>query len=220
MTVREHRLTVAALACFALLGVGGGAPTGAPLHRPAWETAAALPDVAAPPPTSVPADPQSTAVARARARLERYAHRTGLTPQERDALARQIVREAHRHRLDPDLVLAVMHIESLYDSFAVSDKNAMGLMQILPTTGEWLAPQLGIAWRGHQMLFDPIINVRIGVAYLRMLADRYDGDIATALAAYNWGPGHIDGRLRQGEPLPTIYAQSVLAKYDPSAWRS
>jgi soluble lytic murein transglycosylase-like protein len=217
--VRERRLAVAALAGFALLTMGGDAP-GARLHPPAWADVSALPDVAAAPPAGAPERSHPPAVARARARLERYAHRTGLTARERDALARHIVREANRHRLDPDLVLAVMHIESLYDNFAVSDKNAMGLMQILPTTGEWLAPQLGIAWRGPQTLFDPIVNVRMGVAYLRQLVDRYDGDVATALAAYNWGPGHIDGRLRQGEPLPTIYAQSVLAKFDPTAKRS
>ena len=218
--MRERRLAVAALALFTLLGVGGDAPIAAPIPAPAWDAVAALPDVAAPPPGAGPDRPHGPAVARVVERLERYARRTGLTARERDELARHIVREARHHRLDPDLVLAVMHIESLYDTYAVSNKDAMGLMQILPSTGAWLAPQLGIAWRGPAMLFDPIINVSIGVAYLRQLADRYDGDIATALAAYNWGPGHIDGRLRQGEPLPTIYAQSVLAKYDPAARRS
>jgi soluble lytic murein transglycosylase-like protein len=217
--MRERRLAVAALAGFALLGVGGDAPSGA-ARRPAREITATLPDVAAPPPATRSRRSGDPDVVRARARLERYAHRTGLTAHERDALARRIVAEARRHGLDPNLVLAVMHIESLYDNFAVSDKDAMGLMQLLPSTGAWLAPQLGIAWRGPQMLFDPIVNVRLGVAYLRRLMDRYDGDVATALAAYNWGPGHIDGRLRQGEPLPTVYAQSVLAKYDPAPSRS
>ena len=81
-------------------------------------------------------------------------------------------------------------------------------------------PQLGIEWRGPQSLFDPILNVRIGVAYLRQLADRYEGDIATALAAYNWGPGRIDGKLRRGVPLPTVYDQSVLAASDANATSS
>ena len=122
--------------------------------------------------------------------------------------------EARRHRLDPSLVLAVIHIESLYDAYIVSDKDAMGLMQILPSTGEWLAPRLGVEWRGPQSLFDPIVNVRLGVAYLRQLADRYEGDIATALAAYNWGPGRIDSKLRRGVLLPTVYTHSVFAALD------
>ncbi len=58
------------------------------------------------------------------------------------------------------------------------------------------------------------------MAYLRQLADRYEGDIATALAAYNWGPGRIDGKLRRGVPLPTVYAQSVLAASDANATSS
>ena len=112
-----------------------------------------------------------------------------------------------------DIYGTVIHIESHYDAFAVSNKDALGLMQLLPSTGEWLAPKVGVEWLGAHTLFDPIANVRLGVAYLRQLIDRYDGSIATALAAYNWGPGHIDGRLRRGVPLPTIYARLVLGAY-------
>ena len=62
----------------------------------------------------------------------------------------------------------------------------------------------------RQTLFDPFVNVRLGTAYLAELAARYDGDMATALAAYNWGPGHIDWRLQRGRALPTEYPQLVL----------
>ena len=124
--------------------------------------------------------------------------------------------------MDPKLVLAVVHVESRYDTFAVSDKDAMGLMQILPSTGEWLATQVGVVWLGPQTLFDPVSNVRLGVAYLRMLIDRYDGDISAALVAYNWGPGHVDVRLRAGAPLPAAYSDLVLRAYGkpPKAARS
>jgi soluble lytic murein transglycosylase len=113
-----------------------------------------------------------------------------------------------------------VHVESRYDVFAVSEKNAMGLMQILPTTGEWLATEIGVPWNGPQTLFDPIANVRLGVAYLSRLLERYDGDLAAALAAYNWGPGHIDGRLRSGTPLPVTYADLVLRAYGRRATSS
>jgi len=125
---------------------------------------------------------------------------------------RVVVAEARRHDFDPALVLAVMHVESLYDTYAVSHKDALGLMQILPSTGAWIAERRGIPWHGPQTLFDPITNVRIGVAYLRQLTDRY-GSIRTALVAYNWGPGRIDRRLRSGIPLPREYAQLVLTAY-------
>ena len=153
-------------------------------------------------------------------RQELSRHQTGLTPRETDQLAETIVAEARRHDLDPGLVLAVMHVESRFYNFAVSPVKALGLMQILPSTGEWLAAQLDIPWEGPQSLFDPVVNVRLGVAYLRQLTDRYDGSLSAALSAYNWGPGHIDGRIRRGTPLPKIYARSVLDAYGETATRS
>jgi soluble lytic murein transglycosylase-like protein len=65
---------------------------------------------------------------------------------------------------------------------------------------------------GQDMLFDPVINVRLGTAYLRELADRY-GDVNVALAAYNWGPGRIDRRLRRGAAVPSIYIEQVMRAY-------
>jgi soluble lytic murein transglycosylase len=147
------------------------------------------------------------------AHLVRHGRRTGLTESELGTLARTLVEEARRHDLDPRLVLAVVHVESRYDTYAVSNMDAMGLMQILPSTGEWLAPQVGVDWQGPQTLFDPISNVRLGVAYLRMLVDRYDGNLSAALVAYNWGPGHVDGRLREGGALPATYSDLVLRAY-------
>jgi hypothetical protein len=144
-----------------------------------------------------------------------YGRRTRLTRGEITDLACTIVREARRHHMDPALILAVMHVESRYNAFAVSSKDAMGLMQIIPSTGEELAGQLGIRWEGPHTLFDSTANVRIGVAYLQQLRDRY-GNLSIALAAYNWGPGRIDRRLSRGAPLPTIYAQLVLEAYGDS----
>lgn len=146
--------------------------------------------------------------------LLRYQHRSGLTEVELEQLAETVVAECRRHDLDPALVLAVMHVESRFYTYAVSPVNALGLMQVMPSTGEWLAPSVGVEWLGPQTLFDPVENTRLGVAYLRMLMDRYDGDVRTALLAYNWGPGRIDRRLRAGTPLPREYAQLVFAAYD------
>jgi soluble lytic murein transglycosylase len=147
-----------------------------------------------------------------REHLLEHQRRTGLTRGEIADLALTIVREARRCELDPALVLAVMHVESRYNAFAVSSKDAMGLMQVIPSTGQELAARLGIRWDGPHTLFDPTANVRIGVAYLQQLRDRY-GNLSTALAAYNWGPGRIDRRLSRGAALPTIYAQLVLEAY-------
>jgi soluble lytic murein transglycosylase-like protein len=138
--------------------------------------------------------------------------RSGLSETEIAQVAATIVREAKVHGIDPNLVMAVIHIESRGNAFALSPVGAMGLMQIMPPTGEELAERLDIPWRGSQTLFDPLLNIRMGVAYLKQLERRY-GSMPTALAAYNWGPGRIDSRLRHGVALPVVYSGSVLASY-------
>jgi soluble lytic murein transglycosylase len=172
-----------------------------------------LPAVSAPPPAVVREAPDAHRVATLVRFLEQK-KRTGLSNPEIRALAHEIAVQAERHGFDVGLVLAVIHVESRYNNFAVSPVGAMGLMQILPTTGEELAFDLGIPWRGPHTLFDPRVNVLLGTAYLRQLTDRYRGDISMALAAYNWGPGHIDRRLRRGTPMPTEYTGLVMQALD------
>lgn len=191
--------------------------TASTLSCAVWvEPATTAPAVRAAAPATPAADPDLDAV---EGHLLRHARRSGQSEAELRALARTLVEEARRHRLDPRLVLAVVHVESRYDAYAVSEKHAMGLMQILPSTGEWLAAQTGVAWQGPQTLFDPTANVRLGAAYLRILIDRYEGDVPAALVAYNWGPGHVDGRLREGAPLPAVYSDLVLRAYGQQARR-
>jgi soluble lytic murein transglycosylase-like protein len=138
--------------------------------------------------------------------------RSGLSDEEIAEVAGTIVREAKTYGIDPNLVLAVIHIESRGNTFALSPVGAMGMMQIMPPTGEELAEKLDIPWRGAQTLFDPQVNVRMGVAYLKQLESRY-GSMKTALAAYNWGPGRIDSKIRRGVTVPASYSGSVLATY-------
>ena len=195
------RTLVASLAISALSALSCGVFSMAPRE---------LPPVSAPPPARTASDQTAPArgeIADIRAFLE--TRRTGLTRFEVDQLAHAIVAEARRNALDPVLVMALIHVESRFNSFAVSPVGALGLMQVLPSTGEEMAAELGIAWHGSRTLFDPIKNVKIGVAYLHQLSQRYE-DIPTALAAYNWGPGHIDRRIRRGTTLPKDYPRLVL----------
>ncbi|MBW2228879.1 MAG: lytic transglycosylase domain-containing protein [Deltaproteobacteria bacterium] len=138
---------------------------------------------------------------------------TALADHELVVLSRTIVAEAHTHQLDPALVMAVIQVESGGYHLAVSPVGALGLMQLMPGTGEELARKLGIEWCGAKTLFDPIINVRLGTAYLRELTNRYD-HMPTALAAYNWGPGRIDRKIRRGARVPSGYIDQVMKAYD------
>ncbi|MGE3275658.1 MAG: lytic transglycosylase domain-containing protein [Vicinamibacterales bacterium] len=101
-----------------------------------------------------------------------------------------ITRHARTHRVSPDLVRAVIQVESGFDPNAVSPRGAAGLMQIMPDT----ARDLGLADPFH-----PEDNIRAGVTYLRQLLDRYEDDVELALAAYNAGPGTV---ARYGDAVP------------------
>ena len=148
--------------------------------------------------------------------LDRLAMRhTALPERERLALVHTILREARRHDLDPVLVVAVIEVESAGYHLAVSTVGAMGLMQLLPSTGKELAERMDIEWKGDDTLFDPIINVQLGTAYLSRLAKRY-GSVDVALAAYNWGPGRIDRRLRRGANVPSRYVEQVRQAFHRS----
>ncbi len=159
-------------------------------------------------------DPEVLAVATAL----RSRH-TGLKPEKIEPVAQAIVAESRRVGFQPGFVLAVIHVESSGYNYAMSSVGAMGLMQLLPTTAESIAPRLGVDWKGPGTLFDPVSNVRLGVSYLRQLVDRFD-DVDTALAAYNWGPTAIATRLRRGEKLPQEYIRRVQSAYrrPPRGW--
>jgi soluble lytic murein transglycosylase-like protein len=107
-----------------------------------------------------------------------------------------IQEHASRQGVRPDLVRAVIQVESGFNPRAVSSKGAKGLMQLMPAT----ARQFGV-----RDVFDPAENIRAGVGYLRTLLDRYNSE-ALALAAYNAGPGAVDRHDSQIPPYPETVA--------------
>ena len=113
---------------------------------------------------------------------------------------------AEKYRLPEALIHAVIAVESNGNPRALSDKGAMGLMQLMPGT----ARDLFVA-----DVWDPAQNIEGGARYLRLLANQYSGDVVKMLAAYNAGP---DAVRRAGEAVPDIpetreYVRKVVALY-------
>lgn len=109
-----------------------------------------------------------------------------------------IVRNAEAHGLDPLLVAAVIKAESNFWTWAVSKKDARGLMQLTPPTGRWVAGQLGMPDFKEQMLHDPEFNIALGCWYLSHLLADYGGSLPMALAAWNGGRTNVDSWLYSG----------------------
>ncbi|RLA84172.1 MAG: hypothetical protein DRG40_06100 [Deltaproteobacteria bacterium] len=137
---------------------------------------------------------------------------TGLDDREEWELARIIVDESRRYGLDPELVLAMILVESSFYHRAKSAKGARGLMQLRPFVARVLAKEMGIPWQGKETILDPSTNVRLGLHYLSKLILRFR-DLKLAIAAYNYGPSYVKEQLRRGKPVPTRYAERVLRNY-------
>ena len=117
-----------------------------------------------------------------------------------------ILEKSRKHEVDPFLVSAIMAVESDYDPNAVSNKGAMGLMQLMPGT----ASDLGV-----KNPFDMKQNIEGGTKYIKMMLERFSGDIKLALAAYNAGPGAVDksGGIPDNDETKN-YVVRVLENYE------
>ncbi len=131
----------------------------------------------------------------------------GTAAPSRAELTVMVERLAQRHRLDLDLVHALIRAESAYNPHAVSPVGAVGLMQVMPAT----ASDYGVA--SVDALFDPSTNLDTGMRHLKRLLDKY-GNIGHAVMAYNAGEGALD---RSGGfvtyPETQRYTHAVLVSY-------
>lgn len=128
---------------------------------------------------------------------------------------------SHQYDLDPAMICAMIFVESRFNAKAESHKGARGLMQIMPTTGSWVATQL--KWRdfSETSLFDPAKNLEIGIWYLAYLKGYFDGHDYLALASYNAGFRYVaawsdqgiwDGDLARVEQIPFPETKKYLLR--------
>ena len=139
-----------------------------------------------------------------------------------------VVPAANRYRLDPNLLLAVMRVESAYQKHVVSYAGAVGLMQIMPRTGQLIARALGRDDFTPADLLNPNLNLEFAAWYLASLIRRFDGRLPLAIAAYNGGPHNVRRWMQQSaeetpvdvllERIPFTqthrYVRKVLSHYE------
>jgi soluble lytic murein transglycosylase-like protein len=136
----------------------------------------------------------------------------GFRDDEVAELTKVIYSESEKYDYDPIFVVAVIMTESTFKKGQVSPYGAAGLMQVMPRTGEWIAPRAGVDWEGPGTLFEPVSNVKLGLYYLFSQVLKH-GDIKKGLVAYNMGEGKLRDLIRQGKPLPSSYINKIMKTY-------
>lgn len=111
--------------------------------------------------------------------------------------AAEIGRWSRAAGVDPYLTAALIQVESGFRADVVSPKGAVGLMQIMPGTAQWIGERNNIGVEAPADLFDPDRNIQLGTLYLAYLLERFATE-AAALAAYNGGQGNVSRWLREG----------------------
>ncbi len=128
----------------------------------------------------------------------------------------ELLAASEEFEIDPCMLAALVQVESSFQADAVSNVGAIGLMQIMPETGEWLSGKIELEQEyATELLYDPGINLRLGSWYLSFLLNRYDGRWQEALTAYIAGQGQVDKWLKDpelsknGKTLDVIPGQDV-----------
>ncbi len=136
-----------------------------------------------------------------------------LSSKERIKLASIITEQAHIHNLDPLLIIALIQVESTFNTNAQSHKGAKGLMQLLPDTAQYINKKIDKGIPSNSNLFDAEINIKLGTAYMEYLLNKTNGNLEYALTAYNMGPANMF-RAKRENRLPKAYSNKVLKEYN------
>jgi soluble lytic murein transglycosylase-like protein len=145
-------------------------------------------------------------------------HGVRISSSLRDAISHAIAEHGLRHGLEPRLLFSMILSESSFRTDVVSNKGAVGLMQLLPSTAAAIAPELDLELRSASRLRDPQVNIALGAHYLDQMLDVFEGDLNLALTAYNMGPTALRDLLERrrvrtaSAPFTSSYSRGVVAR--------
>lgn len=106
-------------------------------------------------------------------------------------ITNELISESKKRDMDPIFVLAIIQTESQFNTYAKGTSGEIGLMQILPQTGEWISKKYNIPMTTSNALYDPITNIKIGIAYFALLRSQFESRAHHYVPAYNMGPKNL-----------------------------
>ncbi len=125
-----------------------------------------------------------------------------------------IVSESAIYGLDPLLMFALIRQESVFDAQATSWAGAVGLAQVMPSTGDWIAEMMAWSDYDQDMLHRPYLNVKFGTWFLARILEQAEGNVMTALAGYNGGPARAQNWQEQSAGDPDLFVE-VITRDEP-----
>lgn len=127
-------------------------------------------------------------------------------------ISKAIIQESEKHSFDPIFLMAVIENESSFNPTVRGSHGEIGLMQLTPDTAKWVCEKYGLPWKGVNSLKDPVVNIKIGSAYLSYLREKFGFHSQLYLAAYNMGSTNVKRALGK-QIWPKVYPSRVMQRY-------
>lgn len=128
-------------------------------------------------------------------------------------ISNTVVAEAERYGFDPIFLMAVIQNESSFNPQMKGGAGEIGLMQIKPSTAEWIAKTYKIQYSDAKSLYNPETNIKIGAAFLHKLRSQFNSKSGLYISAYNIGARKVR-KMVSGKNSPKVYVNAVMKRYN------
>ncbi len=129
-------------------------------------------------------------------------------------ITKVILAESKKYGIDPIFVASIIKTESSFDPHARGTSGEIGLMQLMPKTAEYVAAKIKFKnFKAESTLKDPVKNIKIGVAYLNYLRQKFENTAYLYVPAYNMGPGNVMKNINKKQ-RPKEYSSRVIKNYE------